>query len=151
MEKPGPRLIDDEGHRVTVGEQGRGSVVHLCQASENDPDLPLEPGPSGVVLAIPGDLPSECRRLQGAGVAFSQEPEKADWGWYATVRDPDGNERYLAPAPSSNPETAFRPIAPVTDAPGGRYGPDFGRAGGADRSVRTGRTRGPNTGGLSSA
>lgn len=92
-------LIDDDDHWVTVGRKGKGSVLHLCQASENSPPIPLEPGPSGFVFAVPGDFQAECARLQAAGVEFSQEPVKADWGWYATVRDPDGNEHHLSPGP----------------------------------------------------
>jgi predicted enzyme related to lactoylglutathione lyase len=99
-EKLGLALVDDEDHWVTVGGKGKGGVLHLCQASENNPEIPLEPGPSGIVIAIPGDFVSECHRIRDRGVAFSQEPEKAPWGWYATVRDPDGNEHYLMPAPS---------------------------------------------------
>lgn len=99
-EKLGLSLVEDEDHWVTVGGDGKGSVLHLCQASENQPaPIPLEPGPSGIVLAIPGDFEKECARLRAAGVTFSHPPEKAPWGWYATVRDPDGNEHNLAPAP----------------------------------------------------
>jgi catechol 2,3-dioxygenase-like lactoylglutathione lyase family enzyme len=99
VEKLGMRLIDDEDHWVTVGGRGKGTALHLCQASENRPAIPLEPGPSGIVLALPGRFQTECRRLKEAGVDFAHEPEKAPWGWYATVRDPDGNEHYLMPAP----------------------------------------------------
>lgn len=99
-EKLGLSLIADEDHWVTVGGKERGSQLHLCQGSENHPaPIPLEPGPSGIVLAIPGEFVAECRRLKERGVAFSHDPEEAPWGWYATVRDPDGNEHYLAPAP----------------------------------------------------
>lgn len=97
--KLGLRLVDDDKHWVTVGGPARSTVLHLCQASENRPQpIPLEPGPSGIVIAIPGDFPAECRRLKDAGVAFAHEPEKAPWGWYAVVRDPDGNEHNLAPS-----------------------------------------------------
>lgn len=98
-EKFGFDVIDDDDHWLTVGRKGKGSVLHLCQASENRPaPIPLEPGPSGLVFAIPGDFEAECRRIKARGVEFSQEPIKAPWGWYATVRDPDGNEHYLSPS-----------------------------------------------------
>jgi catechol 2,3-dioxygenase-like lactoylglutathione lyase family enzyme len=98
-EKLGLDLIDDEEHWVTVGAKGKGSVLHLCQASENYPHpIPLEPGPSGFVLAIPGDFVSSCKRMEQAGVVFAHQPEKAAWGWFAIVRDPDGNEHNLAPS-----------------------------------------------------
>jgi catechol 2,3-dioxygenase-like lactoylglutathione lyase family enzyme len=98
--KLGLRLFDDDDHWVTVGGDGQGSKLHLCQASENQPKpIPLEPGPSGMVIAISGDFEKECTKLASAGIEFAHPPEKAEWGWYATIRDPDGNEHYLAPAP----------------------------------------------------
>ncbi|HEV2317640.1 MAG TPA: VOC family protein [Thermoplasmata archaeon] len=99
VDKLGLKLVDDDDHWVTVGGDGRGSVLHLCQASENRPHpIPLEPGRSGLVIVIPGEFEAECRRLKEKGVEFYHEPEKASWGWWAGVRDPDGNEHYLSPA-----------------------------------------------------
>jgi catechol 2,3-dioxygenase-like lactoylglutathione lyase family enzyme len=99
-EKLGMRVVDEEGHWVTVGGIGPGTVLHLCQASENHPHpIPLEPGSSGIVLALSGEFQEECRRLQSGGIEFTHPPEKAPWGWYATIRDPDGNEHYLMPSP----------------------------------------------------
>lgn len=99
----GLALTANDDHWVTVGgATGRGSNLHLCQASENQPKpIPMEPGPSGIVLAIPGDFVAECKKLESRGIEFSHQPEKAPWGWYATIRDPDGNEHYLAPSDSS--------------------------------------------------
>jgi catechol 2,3-dioxygenase-like lactoylglutathione lyase family enzyme len=98
-EKLGLVLIDNQDHWVTVGGKDEGTVLHLCQASENMPKpIPMEPGPSGIVIAIPGDFLAECQKLKERGVEFSHPPENAPWGWYATIRDPDGNEHYLAPA-----------------------------------------------------
>ncbi|HEV8050199.1 MAG TPA: VOC family protein [Thermoplasmata archaeon] len=96
----GLSLLDHDDHWVTVGRKGQGAVLHLCQASENQPKpIPLEPGPSGLVIAVPGDFQAECAAMKTRGVGFSQDPKKAPWGWYATVRDPDGNEHHLAPEP----------------------------------------------------
>jgi predicted enzyme related to lactoylglutathione lyase len=98
VERFGFDLVDDDDHWVTVGRKDRGSVLHLCQASENRPKpIPLEPGPSGIVVVIPGDFQAECARMKSSGVEFAQDPTEAPWGWYATVRDPDGNEHYLSP------------------------------------------------------
>jgi catechol 2,3-dioxygenase-like lactoylglutathione lyase family enzyme len=100
VEKLGLALIADDDHWVTVGGKGKGSELHLCQASENQPKpIPLEPGPSGIVIALPGNFQAACRRLKEAGVEFSHPPEKSPWGWHATIRDPDGNEHYLSPEP----------------------------------------------------
>ncbi len=98
-EKLGLALTADDDHWVTVGgSRGKGSQLHLCQASENRPTpIELEPGPSGIVIVLAGDFRIACKRLEQAGVEFSHQPEKAPWGWYATIRDPDGNEHYLAP------------------------------------------------------
>lgn len=100
-EKLGLDLIASDDHWVTVGGKGgKGSILHLCQASENQPKpIPLEPGASGIVIALPGDFVEECKRLEQRGVEFSHPPENASWGWFATIRDPDGNEHYLSPPP----------------------------------------------------
>ncbi len=99
-EKLGLELIADEGHWVAVGNKSNGSAIHLCQASENRPQpIPLEPGPWGYVLAIPGDFRAECDRLKQRGVEFTHDPEKAPWGWYAIISDPDKNLLYLGPEP----------------------------------------------------
>lgn len=97
-EKLGLDLIDSEDHWVTVGRKGRGGLLHLCQVTEYDPKGVLEPGNSGIMLRLPGpDFEASCHALKGQGVEFSHEPEKADWGWWAVVRDPDGNELTLGP------------------------------------------------------
>jgi catechol 2,3-dioxygenase-like lactoylglutathione lyase family enzyme len=98
VDKLGMVLISNDDHWVTVGGKDKGTQLHLCQASENMPQpIPLEPGPSGIVIALPGDFVTECKRLEKAGIEFSHQPENAPWGWFATIRDPDGNEHYLAP------------------------------------------------------
>ncbi|MHB8351703.1 MAG: VOC family protein [Thermoplasmata archaeon] len=97
-EKLGLDLIADDGHWVAVGNKAKGSSIHLCQASENHPQaIPLEPGPWGYVLSIPGDFQAECKRLKERGVEFTHDPEKAPWGWYATISDPDKNLLFLGP------------------------------------------------------
>lgn len=100
-EKLGLSLVEDEDHWVTVGGKDHGSRIHLCQASENQPlPIPLEPGRTGYVIAIPGDFEAECQRMRAAGVQFVHLPQKAPWGWFASVVDPDGNELHLAPPPA---------------------------------------------------
>lgn len=101
-EKFGLELVDDEDHWVTVGRKGGGTVIHLCQASENQPKpIPMEPGPWGYVFALPGDFRAACDRLAKAGVEFTTKPTEAPWGWYAVVADPDRNELYLCPDASA--------------------------------------------------
>lgn len=99
-EKLGLELLSDDDHWVAVGNQALGSAIHLCQASENQPQpIPMEPGPWGYVLAIPGDFRAECRRLKQKGIEFAHDPEEAPWGWYAVISDPDKNLLYLSPPP----------------------------------------------------
>ena len=91
-------VVESMDHWVTVGRKGKGGMLHLCQMSEFEPDSPLEPGNSGITLRVPGtDFAAECGRLKENGVEFLEGPKKESWGWYATVRDPDGNELFLMP------------------------------------------------------
>lgn len=97
IEKLGLDLIADNDHWVTVGRKGKGGAVHLCQASDNSPPIPLEPGPSSIVFVVPGEFQAECQKLKSRGVEFTEGPVEAPWGWYANIRDPDGNEHHLSP------------------------------------------------------
>jgi catechol 2,3-dioxygenase-like lactoylglutathione lyase family enzyme len=91
-------LIDSEEHWVTVGRKGREGVLHLCQTTEFDTHGTLEPGNSGICLRLPGtDFEANCSALKARGVEFARPPEKSEWGWWAMIRDPDGNEHLLAP------------------------------------------------------
>jgi catechol 2,3-dioxygenase-like lactoylglutathione lyase family enzyme len=95
--KLGLDLVDSDDHWITVGRKG-GGLIHLCRGLDYDPKAVLEPGNSGVMLRLgKGDFEAQCAALKARGVEFSQPPEKAAWGWYAGVRDPDGNEIWLAP------------------------------------------------------
>ncbi|MFY9716550.1 MAG: VOC family protein [Thermoplasmata archaeon] len=97
-ENLGLDLIDSDDHWVTVGRKGKDGVLHLCQVTEFDTNGTLEPGNSGILLRLPGrDFVTNCDALKAKGVAFARDPEKADWGWWAVARDPDGNELMLAP------------------------------------------------------
>jgi catechol 2,3-dioxygenase-like lactoylglutathione lyase family enzyme len=96
-EKFGLDLVSDSDHWQTVGKKGRPGELHLCQVSEFDPKAALEPGNSGIAFTLPGDFVKSCDALKARGVEFSSPPTKYDWGWGATVRDPDGNEIYLTP------------------------------------------------------
>ena len=85
-------------HWVTVGRAGKGGAIHLCQGSELDPPVPLEPGNSGILLLLEGDFHANCQELKARGVEFVDGPTQRPWGWDATIRDPDGNELLLMPA-----------------------------------------------------
>ena len=96
-EKLGLDHVADEDHWQAVGRKGTTGALHLCQVSEFDPKAPLEPGNTGIAFTLPGDFVTSCHELETRGVDFASPPTKYDWGWGATIRDPDGNEIYLAP------------------------------------------------------
>jgi len=85
-------------HWTTVGHPKKGGAIHLCQGSDLDPPVPLEPGNTGIMLLLPGDFQASCRELRARGVEFVDGPTERPWGWDATIRDPDGNELLLMPA-----------------------------------------------------
>jgi catechol 2,3-dioxygenase-like lactoylglutathione lyase family enzyme len=89
--------IDQVDHYVTVGRRGKGGLLHPCPTSEYDPSIPLEKGNAGIQLSLPGDFPAACATLAANGVKFRHPAEKAAWGWWAMVEDPDGNELTLTP------------------------------------------------------
>jgi catechol 2,3-dioxygenase-like lactoylglutathione lyase family enzyme len=90
--------IQKMGHWVTVGRKGHPGVLHLCQTSEYDKSIPLEKGNTGIHFHLPGNFEAACAALAANGVKFSSPAKKEEWGWWATVEDPDGNEIALTPA-----------------------------------------------------
>jgi catechol 2,3-dioxygenase-like lactoylglutathione lyase family enzyme len=96
--KMGLDVIDQMDHWVTVGRKGHGGSLHLCQTSEYDPSIPAEKGNTGILFHLPGKFEEACGALAANGVKFSSPPQTADWGSWAIVEDPDGNEITLMPA-----------------------------------------------------
>jgi predicted enzyme related to lactoylglutathione lyase len=90
--------LTDMDHWQTVGKKGAPSELHLCQVSEYDDKAPLEPGNTGIAFHLSGDFTAACDTLKARGVEFTVPPTKAEWGWWAMVKDPDGNELVLTPA-----------------------------------------------------
>jgi len=92
--KLGLSVLMDGEHWVTVGRKGKGGALHLCLASPDG--FSLEPGNTGILVMVDGDLRQECAKLQQAGVEFVHPPTKQPWGvWDAMIKDPDGNEILL--------------------------------------------------------
>ena len=89
--------LTDMDHWQTVGEKGRPTELHICQVSEYDDKAPLEPGNTGIAFRLAGDFVAACEALKVRGVEFSVAATKADWGWWAMVKDPDGNELVVLP------------------------------------------------------
>lgn len=110
-DKRGFDIVEIEGHAVFVRPKGsQTTLLHLCgqcDAWEND-----QPGGrTGVWLhcgeitfhrdaksgqLIPASKPENVERtyfeLKKSGVEFSEELTTTDWGKYAILKDPDGNE-----------------------------------------------------------
>jgi catechol 2,3-dioxygenase-like lactoylglutathione lyase family enzyme len=95
--KLGLDLTASDDHWITVGRKGKGGEIHLCRTLDYDPEGKLEPGNSGIALRLAGDFEANCAAIGARGVTFSTVPTKEAWGWYAGVRDPDGNELWLLP------------------------------------------------------
>ena len=92
-EKLGLSVLQDGEHWITVGRKEKGGALHLCLASK---EMPLEPGNTGILVMVEGDLKTECAKLKERGVEFVHEPTMRPWGlWDAMIRDPDGNEILL--------------------------------------------------------
>jgi catechol 2,3-dioxygenase-like lactoylglutathione lyase family enzyme len=89
--------LTDMEHWQTVGEKGRPTEIHICQVSEYDDTAPLEPGNAGIALRVAGDFVAACQALADRGVEFSVPATHAEWGWWAMVKDPDGNELTILP------------------------------------------------------
>jgi catechol 2,3-dioxygenase-like lactoylglutathione lyase family enzyme len=91
-------LVEDMDHWITVGREGQGGLIHLCQTSDWSDAETLEPGNQGIQIRLPGDFREACAALEANGVTFSHAPSKEEWGWWASIVDPDGNELSLTPA-----------------------------------------------------
>jgi predicted enzyme related to lactoylglutathione lyase len=96
-EKFGLDHVSNMDHWQTVGEKGRPGELHICQVSEYDDKASMEPGNSGIAFRLSGDFVAACAGLKANGVDFSVPPTKSDWGWWAMVKDPDGNEICVVP------------------------------------------------------
>jgi catechol 2,3-dioxygenase-like lactoylglutathione lyase family enzyme len=92
--KLGLSVLQDGEHWITVGRKEKGGAIHLCVATPDG--FSLEPGNTGILVMVGGDLREECAKLKEQGVHFVHEPTKQPWGvWDAMIRDPDGNEILL--------------------------------------------------------
>ncbi len=91
-------LVHDMDHWITVGRKGEGALLHLCQTSDWMGKEELETGNQGISILLSGDFEAACAALEANGVKFVQPVTKEEWGTYATIVDPDGNELTLGSA-----------------------------------------------------
>ncbi len=80
-----------EGHWVVVHPPGEGGGTHLHLCADI---YPLEPGNTGIGLMV-DNLDETYAELKERGVEFAVEPRQEEWGTYAMLKDPDGNEFWL--------------------------------------------------------
>lgn len=69
-----------------------GAQTRLALLAQGNPAFEEERiGKSIATTFEVNDFEATCTELQGRGVHFRKEPEKAFFGWWAEVLDPDGN------------------------------------------------------------
>jgi len=83
----GMKVVDDDGHWITVSPGGSGTVLHLCEGKP-------EPGNTGIAFACHG-IDETFTALKERGVEFSRAPVDMGWGKHAILKDPWGNEFWL--------------------------------------------------------
>jgi catechol 2,3-dioxygenase-like lactoylglutathione lyase family enzyme len=110
-EKLGFEILGEAGHTIYVRPKGAQNVLlHICGKCDSwENDKPR--GRTGIWLhcgkvsmnrdaktgqLLPFSDPSEAEKtfmeLKRSGVEFSEELTTTDWGKYAIMRDPEGNE-----------------------------------------------------------
>ena len=83
------------GHAVMVAPPGERFVIHLCEGI-----APVEPGNTGIAF-MTDQLEEHVRRMEAAGVRFTEPLHQESWGGRAMFQDPDGNIFWLLGAPAS--------------------------------------------------
>jgi len=87
-EKLGFRVVDHEGHWITVVPRGGKTVLHLCESKR------AERGNTGISFVV-DDLDRTYRQFSKRGVRFTQRPVDKGWGKFAMFADQDGNIFWL--------------------------------------------------------
>jgi len=86
-DKLGFAVSTEDEHWVTAWPKGATWKLHLCKGK-------LEPGNTGIGL-FAEDLEKTAAELKKKGVKFSKPVTKTEWGVFAVIEDPDGNELQL--------------------------------------------------------
>lgn len=100
------RTVGSGEHAMMVAPPGDRFILHLCEGFET-----VQAGNTGIAF-VTDDLPNMVRRMEAAGVHFSEPLKIEPWGGRAKFADPDGNVFWLLGAPSSfiRKETSVRAI-----------------------------------------
>jgi catechol 2,3-dioxygenase-like lactoylglutathione lyase family enzyme len=117
-----------DGHAVMVAPPGDRFFVHLCEGFAE-----LEPGNTGIAF-VTDDLAGTVRRMEGAGVRFTDRPAIRGTGGMAKFADPDGNVFWLIGAPTAFIRAQTRRKARGRAAARRRPGPRRPRVRGGKRS-----------------
>ena|SRR5579875_1280546 len=79
---------------VQVAPRGTETSLVLAKAAEGAPGYDQAKVMMGsfapFILAV-DDMEATHRELTAKGVEFGDAPSKQEWGWWATIKDPDGN------------------------------------------------------------
>lgn len=83
-----------EARWVQLGLPGAQTSLVLAKPIEGMPGYELTRQLIGswatFILGV-DDMEATHQQLMSKGVHFQDEPSKQDWGWWASVKDPDGN------------------------------------------------------------
>jgi catechol 2,3-dioxygenase-like lactoylglutathione lyase family enzyme len=80
-------VTEGSGHWITVWPKGSNSKFHLCEGKP-------EPGNTGISLYCES-AEKTAAALEKKGVKFAKHVTKEEWGTFAIIADPDGNEIWL--------------------------------------------------------
>ncbi|MEM3791599.1 MAG: VOC family protein [Candidatus Micrarchaeaceae archaeon] len=95
VEKLGFRVVDDDGHWVTVAPKSarsRDVLIHLCESYDENAE---EPGGNTGIAFMTDSVEESFKELKAKGVEFSKEPSDEGFGKYAIFKDLYGNEFWL--------------------------------------------------------
>jgi catechol 2,3-dioxygenase-like lactoylglutathione lyase family enzyme len=67
-----------------------GGVTAIAVAKPG-PDSDNKPGGFTNIILDTDDIMATYQELKARGVEFVDLPEKQPWGWWGTLKDPDGN------------------------------------------------------------
>ena len=86
---------------VAVAPKGAATEVILYLPDENWEHYRQVVGQSQALTFNVADMDALHRDLKAKGVTFVQEPERQPWGYYAIIRDSEGNRLILSEPPAA--------------------------------------------------
>jgi lactoylglutathione lyase len=78
-----------DGYRwLEVGPAGGVTAIAVAKSG---PDSDNKPGDFTNIILDTDNIMATYEDLKARGVEFVDVPEKQPWGWWGTLKDPDGN------------------------------------------------------------